>query len=206
MDWPIGDRSAENKLRYAITLAGAIGHISLAANDLLLVTLLNSNGNRQWGPYRGHQNSMQLLQFLETAEASGPTNLSLSMTDYALRGRRPGLLFLVSDLLSPRGFRSGLNDLQARGHEVGLIHLLSQDELEPPLVGDLKLIDVETGQDTEISMDAPTADQYRLRLRDWMGDVASYCRGRDVHYIPVSTDTPWEKLIMQTLRTKGILR
>ncbi len=206
MNWPDEPENDENKLRYALKLAGALGHIGLSTNDLLTVTFLNSGGNRRWGPHRGARNSLQLLQFLETASASGPTDLNQSLHSYALRARRPGLLFLLTDLLSPNGYQDGINALQSRGYEVGLIHLLSPDELDPPLGGDLKLVDIETGHDAEITLDDATLDMYRQRLQSWMGEIGSYCSRRGVHHIPVNTHLNWEKLVMQTLRAQSLLR
>lgn len=208
MNWPDHDQPTNqptNKLTYALRLTGALGHIALNAGDLLSVTLLGNN-NRSWGPFRGAQNSLRLLQFLETITAVGPTDLNLSLRNYALYGRRPGLLFVISDLLSPGGYQEGVAALQARGYEVGLLHLLSPDEVNPPLGGDLKLIDVETAADAEITLDPTTLAQYRERLGDWLAEIAAYCAARQVHYIPITTDLPWEKLVMQTLRAKGVLK
>jgi uncharacterized protein (DUF58 family) len=212
MNWPDGEESttnsqhSTNKLVYGLQLTGALGHISLTSGDLLTVSLLHSGGDRHWGPHRNQQNSLRLLQFLETGVAGGITDLNLSMRNYALYGRRPGLLFLISDLLSPNGYQDGLNALQSRGYEIGLIHLLSPDEVDPPVSGDLKLVDVETGQDAEITLDPTTLNQYRDRLRAWQSEIADYCSSRNVHYIPVTTDLPWEQLVMQTLRVKGVLK
>ncbi len=204
MDWPDGE--ATNKLNYALRLAGALGHIGLTTGDLVTTALLNSQNEQRWGPYRGQQNSLRLLQFLENGRAVGITDLNLSLRNYALRGGRPGLLFILSDLLSPNGYQEGLNALQARGYEVGLIHILSPDELEPPVSGDLKLVDVETGTDAEITLDATTLNLYRQRLREWQNEIANYCAHRHLHYIPLTTNLPWEKLVMQTLRVKGIIK
>ncbi len=207
MNWPDGDSDqSTNKLGYALRLAGALGHISLTGGDLLTVTLLRSGGDRHWGPHRNQQNSLRLLQFLETAVPGGVTDLNLSLRNYALYGRRPGLLLLISDLLSPNGYQEGLNALQARGYEVGLIHLLSPDEVDPPVSGDLKLVDVETGQDAEITLDPTTLGQYRERLHAWQTEIAAACAGRGVHYIPIVTNQPWERLVMQTLRVKGVVK
>jgi uncharacterized protein (DUF58 family) len=206
MDWPDEDEYDINKRRYALRLAGALGHVGLTTGDLVTVSLLSSRGDQSWGPFRGQQNSLRLLQFLETGTAGGITDINLSLRSYARRGRRPGLLFVLSDLLSPGGYREGLNALQARGYEVGLLHLLSPDEVDPPLGGDLKLVDVETGEDAEITLDPTTLNLYRERLRAWQAEIAAYCSGRSIHYIPVTTDIPWEKLVMQTLRAKGVVK
>lgn len=205
MAWP-NRESEEQKLRYALLLAGALGHIALSSGDLTLVTLLRSEGNQRWGPYRGQQNSLRLLQFLEESAAAGLTDLNLSLQNYALRARRSGLLFVISDLLSPSGYQEGVAALQSRGYEVGLIHVLSPDEVEPPLAGDVKLIDIETGQEAEMTLDASTQNQYLARLREWQEEIEGFCRGRNVHYIPLTTNFPWEKLILQTLRVQGVLK
>lgn len=204
MVWP--DNEAEQKLRYALRLAAALGHIALSTGDLLTVTLLRSGGNLAWGPYRGQLQSLRLLQFLETGQGDGMTNLTLSLQHYALRARRPGLLFLCSDLLSPAGYEEGVAALQARGYEVGLIHILSPDEVEPPLAGDVKLVDVETGADAEITLDLGMIDLYRRRLEAWRSDIAAACAHRQIHYIPITTDIPWDRLVLQTLRLQGVVK
>jgi uncharacterized protein (DUF58 family) len=170
------------------------------------VNLLRSQGNQRWGPHRGRQNSLALFQFLAGATAVGITDLNLSLRNYALRARRPGLLFLLSDLLAPGGHQEGLTALQSRGYEVGIIHLLSPDELDPPLGGDVKLVDIETGAGAELSLDAATLSLYRRRLQNWQAEIAADCGRRQVHYIPVTTATPWERLILRTLRAQSLVK
>ncbi|MEM9777971.1 MAG: DUF58 domain-containing protein, partial [Chloroflexota bacterium] len=142
----------------------------------------------------------------KSAEAVGITELNLSLSDYAMRGRRPGLLFIVTDLMSPAGYQDGLSALQGRGYEVGIIHLLSPDEVEPPLNGDFKLIDAETGAESEVTLDATTLREYRERVVGWQTEIAEYLGGRGAHYIPVITDQPWDELVLQTLRMRGVLK
>ena len=205
MNWPQNDET--NKFSYAMRLAGALGHVALAAGDQLSVTVLNSVENLAWGPYRGQQNSLRLFNFLEeTAKADGITELNLSLSHYAQRSRRPGLLFVISDLLSPAGYEDGVNALQAKGYEVGIIHLLSPDEVEPPLDGDFKLVDAETGAESEVTLDAATLQAYRARVLAWQTGIADYLNGRGAHYVPVITDQPWDQLVLQTLRQRGVLK
>ncbi len=212
MDWP-KDELADpetHKLTYALRLAGALGHVALSGGDRLNAALLiarrhsSGDGLQSWGPVRGAQNSMRLFHFLEQARPAGLTNLDVSLRNYAMRGGRPGLLFLLSDMLSA-GYRDGLSALQARGYEFVLLHVLSPDELDPPLAGDLKLVDVESGAEAEISLDASTLDAYRRRLAEWQGEIARFCSARGAHYVPVVTGEPWERLVLQTFRRRGIV-
>lgn len=207
MNWPNYEPDDEtNKFRYAARLTGALGYIGLSTGDMVTTTLLQSGGDRSWGPFRGQQNALRLFQFLESGVADGMTDLNLSLRNYALYGRRPGLLFLITDLLTPHGYLEGITALQARGFEIGIIHLLSPDEIEPPITGDLKLIDVETGSDAELTLDPTTLDLYRDRLQSWQMEIANTCASRQIHYIPITTDEPWDKIIQRTMRAKGIVK
>jgi uncharacterized protein (DUF58 family) len=215
MNWP-PEQEESNKLRYGLYLAAALGYIGLAGGDLVSVTLIQqpAAGNRQWGPLRGRQYSLNLFQFLDAfgrqainreGDTAGTTDLNLSLREYALRGRRPGLLILISDLLSPGGTIEGLTAIQRRGYETSIIHLLSLDEVEPSLAGDLTLLDVETGETAELTLDTTTLNVYHEQLADWQAAIAEACNRRQIHYVPVITTTPWDVLVMQTLREKGVI-
>ena len=70
----------------------------------------------------------------------------------------------------------------------------------------IRLIDVETGNSAEITLDSSTTALYRQRLQEWQLEIASFCRRRGVHFVPVTTDIPWEKLVMQTLRARSMVK
>ncbi len=214
MDWPPGEEGeATNKLRFAMRLAGGLGYIGLLAGDLVHVTLLDGDSPRSWGPFRGRQNAWPMLRFLEAnyeslfdANRARPTILDPSLHAYAQRARRPGLLFLLSDLLTPEDFRPGLNSLLSRGYEIVLLHLLSPDELTPELAGDLKLIDAETNRPAEVTLDAQALEAYADNLERWQADIAGFSRPRGIHYAPISTGTAWERVIGDALSREGVVR
>lgn len=206
MDWPLGGERPEHKLTYALRLGAGLGHIALTAGDQLTVTLLGGRGRRSWGPYRGGGSGIHLFNFLESAdEAVGLTDLNVSLKDIALRGRRPGVLFLLTDLLSPNGYQAGLIALQQRGYELALIHLLAPDELEPDLIGDVKLIDAETGAEAEVTLDAATLIAYRQRLNEWQNEIQLFTNARGIDYVPITTTIPWETVVLQTMREMGLV-
>jgi uncharacterized protein (DUF58 family) len=200
MDWP-GGHDPLNKYDYARRLIAALAVIGLATGDQVRIAALGAGQEQIWGPYRSRSNTVRLLQVLSAMPAQGVTDLNHSLRYYGLRALRPGLLIVISDLFSPSGYKDGFAALLARGYEVGLIHVLSPDEVRPSLSGDVRLVDVETGDDAEVTLDSVTADRYRERLLTWQADTAAYCNGRGIHYIPVTTDLAWQKLVMQTMRS-----
>ncbi len=88
----------------------------------------------------------------------------------------------------------------------GIIHVLSPDEVEPPLAGDLRLIDVETGAAQEVTIDGGMRQLYVERVQAWRDGIRAECVKRGVHYLPVTTDTAWEKVILYDLRRLGVVR
>jgi uncharacterized protein (DUF58 family) len=204
MDW---SEAEENKFHYARRLAAGLGAIALANGDSLTVQPLNTGrGSAPFGPARGAASTARLLLYLESLPAGGGTDLGPGLKRYALSTHRPGLAFLLSDLLTAEDPLNGLNALQSHGFETTVIHLLSPEELDPPLSGDLRLLDVETGQAQEVSLDGGLRTIYRQRLKAWQDEIAVACQNRGIRYLPLSTKTPWERFILQELRKAGVVK
>jgi len=198
MDWGEGE---QHKLTYAIRLSAALGVIALSKGDRLTISALN-NGKvvRVFNPARGAQQIPRLLNFLENLSGSGYTDLVESLRRYGLESQRPGLAFLISDMLSPTGHLEGLKQMQGQGYELTLLHLLAPDELDPPLAGDLRLVDIETGKAQDVSLDAGLRDLYRQTLQRWQQDIQSECWKRGVKYLQLSTAEPWDKVVLYEMR------
>lgn len=212
MNWGEGDA---NKQRYAYRLAGALGAIALSSGDRLMLTTIQSHSaSLPFGPARGPQHIVRLLAYLEqqdsnlSAEPHAPssTDLDRSLRDYALETRRPGVAFLLSDMFSPNGYENGLSQLLSRGYEVSVIQILTSDELDPPLAGDLRLVDSETRQSQEVSLDAGIRQAYRERLTAWQKEIESYCQQRGARFLQIITDVPWEKILFYQMRNLGYIK
>lgn len=208
MDWGEGEN---HKFHYALRLAAALGAIALNAGDRLSTAILKTGDSPRsqspfFGPARGQQSLMRYMAFLEKIRPAGVTELNQTLREYALAAQRPGLAFLISDLFVPGGCQAGLSQLQSQGYEVVLIHLLSPDELEPPYAGDLRLVDIETGQAREVSLDSGLRELYRQRLEAWREEILNYCHKRRVRYLGLSTAEPWDKFVLYELRRAGVAK
>ncbi|MGQ9889512.1 MAG: DUF58 domain-containing protein [Aggregatilineales bacterium] len=205
MDWPPGE-SAANKFAFARRAAVALAYVSLHSNDRLVLLAASDQRVDLFGPARGRARSVALLAFADGLRAGGVTDLNEALTAYALRAGRPGLTIVISDMFSPSGYLDGVTALLARGHEVALIHTLAPEELAPPLAGDLRLIDAETGRPQEVTVDAAMRDLYARRLTAWLDGVRADLTRRGAHYILADTSSPWEKLVLSELRRQGLAR
>ena len=90
---------------------------------------------------RGSGRVFRLLADLSAIEpADGPTDLLAAARHAAAQLHGRGVVVLISDLLDPSADRV-IRELAATGSELIVLHVLSPDELDPPLEGDLRLVD-----------------------------------------------------------------
>jgi uncharacterized protein (DUF58 family) len=205
MDWTAENSPpASSKFTFARRIFAGLAYTALAENDRLAMATLAAQPAR-FGPVRGRGHGASMLRYVGGLSAAGKTDLNASLREYALRVGRAGLVILISDLFSD-GYLEGVKALLAKGCEVAVIHLLSPDEAEPPLAGDLRLVDVETGVTQEVSLDETMRRLYIARVGQWRDDVRAECAKRGVHYTFARTDSAWEKVILQDLRRLGVVR
>jgi hypothetical protein len=83
---------------------------------------------------------------------------------------------------------------------VHLVHLLDPEEMNPTLGGDMRLIDSETGELRDLTVDAEALRAYRDRLREFLERGETFCRSHEIGYHRVVTDTPVEAFVVAQLR------
>ena len=194
------DFGAPTKLAYAARLAAALGFVGLVNLERVGVGILRERVAEGWPPTRGRGQVPALLDFLAAVRPGGPTGLSEGLANYAMRAREPGLAVVISDLLDPAGFEAGVRALRERRFDVHLVHVLAPEELDPDLSGDLRLLDSETGEARDLSVDGEAIRGYRERLRTFLERVEAFCRTTEIGYHRVTSDTPVEEFVLSQLR------
>ena len=115
------------------------------------------------------------------------------------------MIVLISDLLDPEGIDSALRVLSGCRSEVFLIHLLSPQEVDPPLVGDLRLVDCEDGSVAEVSISTNLLKTYKSKLEGFREAIRQGCSKRGITPLFAATDTPFEQLLLGYLRSRGLI-
>lgn len=194
------DFGRPTKLRYAARLAAAVGFVGLVNHERVGVGVLREKVSEGWPPTRGRNQFVALVDFLATLRAGGSTSLNQGLANYAMRAREPGLALLISDLLDPAGFESGVRTLLERRFEVHIVHVLAAEEVHPTLAGDLRLQDSETGEIREITADGEALKGYRERLGHFLERVEAFCRAQEIGYRRVTSEIPVEEFVLSHLR------
>jgi uncharacterized protein (DUF58 family) len=205
MDW-----GQPNKHEYSVRAAAALGYIALAGLDRVTVTALNENklGRKNgyyFSPHRGKNQAHALFTFLQNLLPSGPGNLGRQARRYRANKPDPGPLILITDLLDDT-WQAGLHTLASGKFEVTLLHILSPEEVDPDFTGELKLVDVETQTDVEITADYDLIARYKEGLLNWQAEIKHYCAARGIYYVPLQTTLPLQELLFAWLRQQSVLK
>lgn len=194
------------KFDYARRLVAALGYIGLSNMDRVGITAFSDQLGERLAPLKAKHHMASLLDFLRQLKCSNETRFAGPLSEFAARQRNPGLIILISDLLGSDDSQYGLEALRQRGHDVVVLQLLAEKEIEPPLEGALNLVDAEDGSELKVTIDAELRKLYQVRLERLLNDVEQYCRRRGIDYLRASTAIPFEDVVLKYIRQGTYLR
>jgi uncharacterized protein (DUF58 family) len=194
-----------DKLQFAKRAAAALGYVGLASEDRIALSVLGGRSARRRVALRGSGRVFHLLTELSAVQpAEGATDLVAAARHAAAQLSGRGVVILLSDLLDP-GADKVIRELAATRSELVVLHVLSPQELDPPLEGDLRLVDAETGAGVDVTADLATIDAYQERLAAWKGGFADLAARRGATYVDVPTMLPLNDLVFAELRRRRVV-
>lgn len=193
------------KLHYAVRLCAALGYIGLTNYDRVSIQPYADGLGRPLPTQRGKGGVMPFFAYLEKIQPGGTTSFAASMRRFAATVKSKGVAIVVSDFFDPN-WQDGLKSLLARGFQVAVLHTLSEDEIKPVLLGDLRIIDSETGDSKEMSVNPQLMARYQQTFDAFCAEIESFCHRYGIDYLRTSTATPFEDLVLKYLRRGGLVK
>ncbi len=200
------DFGSPTKLRYGKQVAAALSFIGLVNHDRVLVDTFSARLDQGLHGIRGRSQMWRVVQYLDHLEATGQSNLTAAAREFAIRHAGKGVVVVISDFLDKHGYQDALRYLLARNMDIFVIHILSKEEVEPELVGDLRLVDCEDDEVAEITISAPLLKRYKDNLNAFVGGLKEWCTQRGITYIFTNNQFPFDKLILNYLRQRGLVK
>jgi uncharacterized protein (DUF58 family) len=200
------DFGSPSKLHYAKQVAAALGFIGLVNLDRVVVEAFNDELTQTLPAIRGRRSLWRLLDFLKKIEPAGPSDLKQALRTFSLKSSGKGIVVLLTDLMDKGGYEDALRYLVARQMDIYIIQILSHEEIEPDVVGDLKLTDVEDGDVAEITVSGPLLRRYKQNLAAFRAGIHEFCARRGVTYLFTSNQVPFDRLVLTYLRQRGLVR
>jgi uncharacterized protein (DUF58 family) len=209
------------KFDYARRTAAALTYVATGAMDRVVLAAFGGQTDTSDAFHAGRNRGRiaGVLDYLRGLKADGPTDLSdnIKRLSQLACGRRgggdsAGTVLLISDLLDSHADldeslgRLQISDLSGR-RDVTLIHLFSPSDKgdEVPGKGPMMFQHAETGRRTPLWLTDDVLDAYRRKWSEFQNHCRKTCLSRGAAYIPACTDTPFEQLILTTLKRAGVL-
>src|SRR5437868_3178075 len=200
------DFGKPTKLHYAKQVAAALGFIGLVNLDRVVLEAFNDKLTQSLPAVRGRRSVWRLMDFLQKLEPAGPSDLKKALRTFSLKCSGKGIVVLLSDFMDKQGCEDALRYLIARQMDIYAIQILSQEEIEPELVGDLQLTDIEDQDVADVTVSGPLLKRYKQNLAAYRAALYEFCARRGVAYLFTSNQVPFERLIFSFLRQRGLVK
>jgi len=197
------DRSASmtgSKWDAARVAAAAVSWASLCTLDRVQLFVADRGLKAEGRPARGRGAIHRIFQYLQGTGTAGRTDLSGASKGLP-PARAGAITVLISDLWDPQGVEEAIGRLAHRGGELHVLHVVDRRELDPShLSGDLTLVDAETGEELNVSVDKTVRGELAAAAADYFATVELLCKRRGIGLFRLDVSEPVEDRIIEWLR------
>ena len=219
MDWRGGD-DRPTKFMAARRLTGALAAIALWGFDRISIVPFADSLGRFYGPVQGRAQVVPTLRHLQGLQPMGETALAPIIGAYTHGRSRPGLLFIVSDLLSgePEELQAVLHELRGRGWQTAVLHIVDDAEVATDASStwlrgadddrgttSIELIDRESGVTLSLAPDDDLVERYVTNVKTWLDSLESACAAEQTAYARFSTAWGIDDLTLALLHERGMV-
>lgn len=182
------------KLAYAERLTAALALLLLRQRDAVGLVCFDDRVRNVIAPRARMTQWRRLVGALEQAGADGGarrSDVAGALRHAARVVRRPGMVVLVSDLLTDlEPVDRAVRGLRAAGHDVAALHIMDPSERELTTVGDALFVDPESGLEVPAAV-AEVRDAYRATVAEAVAEWRATFARAGARYETVMTDAPF---------------
>src|SRR5207249_471605 len=146
--------------------SAALGYLALRRQDRLAISSFGEEMDAGLAPGRGHARIFRVFDYLDRIEPGGVTDFRTTFRKGLPKSRR-GAAIVISDFLTPEGFADGLKALAGGSMQVALVQVAAPEEISPQRLGDLELIDTESGEKVPVTVTPRLLAGYQRVYRDF---------------------------------------
>ncbi len=187
------------KFEYAQTVAAALCMLALRQHDSAGLSVFDTNIRTQV-PASSRRNQLQtIMSALQTELTTGQTEILSVLRRTAETLNRRSIVILLSDLLCPReDLFKGLQLLRQRGHEVIVLQLLDDQELDFGFSGTMRFEGLESSGRLTCDPAALRAG-YLQAMQKFLETIRRRCAGSEIDYRMIRTSENLDAALAQVL-------
>jgi uncharacterized protein (DUF58 family) len=183
------------RLDHAASLAGSLALLMLRQGDQVGLVTFDTQV-RHFIPPRGNAKHYRVIgNALENIKAGGDTGIATVLHEIAERVRRRSLIVVVSDFFdNPEDVLRGLQHFRHRRHEVIVIHLVDDTEVNFPFDRVMLFEGMERGEQVVIDPRI-AANDYRRRFGEFLEKMKRGCAEKNIDYQRMLISEPFDKAL-----------
>jgi uncharacterized protein (DUF58 family) len=188
------------KCDYAVTAAAALAYLLLRQQDAVGCAVFDER-IRQAIPIRTSTSHLTtIVRALEPKQPEAKTRLYDVLAKVAETYPRRGMMILISDLLvEPDDAHRGLRLLRKLGHDVLVLHVLDDDELDFPFARPARFEGLETADHVTCNPRA-LREGYLKSLDEFLAALRHGCARDNVDYALIRTSMPLDAALTAFLK------
>jgi uncharacterized protein (DUF58 family) len=191
------------KCDVAAGVALAIGHVATRRGNRLGVLTFGGPEEKTLPPAQGRHGLLGLLTALQEEpelDGGGTTSIGSALARAGAIARQRGLVVVVSDFRGPFDWRPPLLQLLPR-HDVLALEIRDRREQELPNVGEVWLVDPETGRQVRVDTRSATLrERFAAAAAEERTGVARVLSALGVPHTVLSTEGDWLRELALFLR------
>ncbi|MEM6654477.1 MAG: DUF58 domain-containing protein [Planctomycetota bacterium] len=192
-------RGPLTKHGYASTAACVLAYLLLRQNDAVGCVAFDQQVRGE-APQRSHRTHLNtIVDIVEPPPREPATDLGANLEAAAARLPKRGVVFLISDLMGDlERLRRGLSQLRRRGHDLVVLHVMDDDELDFPFERPTRFEGLESSE--MLSCD-PRALRtgYLAALNRFLDEAREACLSERAQYALVRTSDPLDSVLTTVL-------
>ena len=192
-----------SKYDCAATLAASLAWLALSHGDAVGCGVFDDRLRASVPPRTKRSHLTSVCEVLESPRNAGAGDFLRVLRTAAETLPKRGMVIIVSDLLGDRdGIFKGLQLLRARGHDLALLHVLDDDELDFPFEGPTRFEGLELPGHVACNPRA-LREGYLAAIADFLATVRSRAAAIRCDYALIRTGEPVDAALVRFLSRRA---
>lgn len=187
------------KSAMAARFAAAFSYLALCAGRPLVIGAFAEQLLAARGPLQALEQFPEALRFFARPPAGRATRFGSSLAEFLATRRGRCFLIVVSDFFQEQDICREIGWLRRRKHDLHLVQVVEDRELEPLLRGACTVTDAEGDGELPLLAGQDFLSQVRDAVREYVEGVGTACRGLAVPHALVRASQPFEKAFLEHL-------
>lgn len=194
------------KMQFAKYVAASLAYLTHSQGDAIGLYLFQEGNLFALPARKDHQHLIRLLHELEQAEAGGKFTEAIHYRNIFLGSQRRELLVFITDFYQQNNeITNMLKLVSSLRHEIIVLHVIAENEMELDYKGFTTLKDLETQQTIQIDPNQ-SKKIYKQRLDEYLLDIRTELLDKNIFYRLIKMNEPVDIILRDFLNQRNKLK